>query len=84
MRRASTAAAAPYRRAMPGSQEEARAVAERGEMRLHLADYWLGRARLQRDLGRKDRFEAALAEAARSIRNTGYLRRDKELQQLRP
>jgi tetratricopeptide (TPR) repeat protein len=64
--------------------EEAKSVAERGGMRLHLADYWLGRARLERDLGQREPFETALSEAGRLIRGIGYLRRSGELQQLQP
>jgi len=62
--------------------EEARSVAERGEMRLHLADYWIGKARLERDLGERVRCEEAISEAVRLIASTGYLRRVADLQEL--
>lgn len=53
--------------------DEAQDLAERGPMRLHLADCHLHRARLLRD-------PAALAEARRLIEETGYRRRLPELQ----
>jgi hypothetical protein len=52
--------------------DEAWQVAERGSMKLHLADIHLHRARLFRD-------RAALDAAARLIEETGYHRRDEEL-----
>lgn len=54
--------------------DEAQDLAERGPMRLHLADCHLHRARLLRD-------PAALAEARRLIEETGYRRRLPELQE---
>lgn len=53
--------------------DEAQDLAERGPMRLHLADCHLHRARLFHD-------PAALAEARRLIEETGYRRRLPELQ----
>ncbi|MBN2196462.1 MAG: toll/interleukin-1 receptor domain-containing protein [Polyangiaceae bacterium] len=52
--------------------DEARDIAERGSMRLHLADVHLYRARLLHD-------RAALAEARRLIDQCGYERRREEL-----
>ena len=52
--------------------DEAGRVAERGLMRLHMADILLHRARLFRD-------KAALAQARTLIEQCGYHRRDGEL-----
>ena len=52
--------------------DEAWQIAERGSMKLHMADILLHRARLFRD-------RAALEAAARLIEETGYHRRDEEL-----
>ena len=52
--------------------DESWQTAERGGMKLHMADILLHRARLFRD-------RAALEVAARLIEETGYHRRDKEL-----
>jgi len=52
--------------------DEAWQIAERGGMKLHMADIVLHRARLFRD-------RAALEAAARLIEETGYHRRDEEL-----
>ncbi|HUT47328.1 MAG TPA: tetratricopeptide repeat protein [Sedimentisphaerales bacterium] len=52
--------------------DEAWQIAERGSMRLHMADVLLYKARLFRD-------KAALAEAAKLIDKCGYHRRDEEL-----
>jgi hypothetical protein len=52
--------------------DEAWQIAERGGMRLHMADILLHRARLFRD-------RVALEAAARLIEETGYHRRDEEL-----
>jgi len=52
--------------------DEAWQIAERGSMRLHMADVLLHRGRLFRD-------KTALAEAARLIEQCGYHRRDGEL-----
>lgn len=56
--------------------EEAQRIAERGPMRLHLADIHLTRARLFRD-------REELQKAAALIEETGYHRRDEELQDAR-
>ena len=56
--------------------EEAERIAERGPMRLHLADIHLHRARLFGDLD-------ALEKAAELIEETGYHRRDEELEDAR-
>ena len=53
--------------------DEAERIARRGEMRLHLADVQLHRARLFRD-------RAALAEARQLIDECGYGRRREELE----
>ncbi len=52
--------------------DESWQIAERGSMKLHMADIHLHRARLFRD-------RAALAAAAKLIEETGYHRRDEEL-----
>ena len=52
--------------------DEAWEIAERGSMKLHMADILLHRARLFHD-------RAALEAAARLIKETGYHRRDDEL-----
>jgi hypothetical protein len=52
--------------------DEAQEIAERGPMRLHLADIYLHRARLFHDL-------EALAKARDLILQTGYKRRMPEL-----
>ena len=52
--------------------DEAWQIAERGAMKLHMADIHLHRARLFRD-------HKALEAAARLIEETGYHRRDEEL-----
>jgi tetratricopeptide (TPR) repeat protein len=52
--------------------DEAWQIAERGSMKLHMADIHLHRARLFRD-------HAALEAAAKLIEETGYHRRDDEL-----
>jgi hypothetical protein len=52
--------------------DEARQIAERGSMRLYMADVLLHRGRLFHD-------KAALAKAARLIDECGYHRRDEEL-----
>ena len=54
--------------------DEAWYIAERGLMKLHMADTFLHRARLFRD-------RAALEAAARLIKETGYHRRDEETRQ---
>jgi hypothetical protein len=52
--------------------DEAWQIAERGSMRLYMADIWLHRGRLFRD-------KAALAKAREIINKCGYHRRDGEL-----
>lgn len=61
---------------------EARFVAERGEMQLHLADYWLAKARLERDLGHERELKESLDEAKKLIEGIGYRRRSQELEEL--
>jgi tetratricopeptide (TPR) repeat protein len=62
---------------------EAQEIAERGEMRLWLVDYHLEAARLIRDSGSlPDDAQAHLAEAKQLIAETGYHRRDAELEEL--
>ena len=56
--------------------DEAWEIAERGSMRLHMADVQLTRARLFRD-------REALEAAAELIRECGYHRRDGELEDAR-
>lgn len=66
--------------------EEAREIAQRGEMKLHLADYRLESGRVYMDEGRKERkkenVKGHYEEAKRLIKECGYYRRDKELKEL--
>jgi tetratricopeptide (TPR) repeat protein len=62
---------------------EAQEIAERGDMRLYLVDYHLEAARLIRDSGSlPDDAREHLAEAKRLIEETGYHRRDAEVEEL--
>jgi tetratricopeptide (TPR) repeat protein len=65
-----------------GDLEEAREIAERGEMKLHLADYHLESARLCIDEGRKGDAKGHCKEARRLVEECGYHRRDKELKDI--
>jgi len=56
-----------------GDLDEAQQIAERGRMRLHLADIHLHRARLCRDKGE-------LKRARDLIKQCGYWRRKQELE----
>ncbi|MCC6725494.1 MAG: hypothetical protein IT258_13380 [Saprospiraceae bacterium] len=51
-------------------------------MRLHLTDYHLEMARLRLAQARPEEARPHVAEAARLIEETGYYRRDKELEEL--
>ena len=62
--------------------EEAKEIAERGEMRLHLADCALEAARLHLAEGQKDDARAELEKGKGLVEETGYGRRDKEVQEL--
>jgi tetratricopeptide (TPR) repeat protein len=61
---------------------EARTIAERGEMRLHLADCHLERARLCLALGDRDTARQSHATAQKMVARMGYHRRDAELVEL--
>jgi tetratricopeptide (TPR) repeat protein len=61
---------------------EAQRIAERGEMRLHLSDCHLERARLCLALGEREQARAAWQQAAALIAQTGYHRRDGELAEI--
>lgn len=61
---------------------EAFAIAERGEMRLHLTDCHLESARLALTLGDKDAARVHYDKARQLIAETGYHRRDGELAEL--
>ncbi len=58
--------------------EEAREIAERGGMKLHLADYHLAAARLARMGKDKEKMAEHREEAKRLIEECGYHRRDGE------
>jgi hypothetical protein len=62
--------------------EEAREIAQRGEMKLLLADYHLESSRVCLDEGRKEDAKGHYGEAKRLIEECGYHRRDKELKEL--
>ncbi|MBK8567313.1 MAG: hypothetical protein IPN76_29315 [Saprospiraceae bacterium] len=51
-------------------------------MRLHLTDYHLEMARLRKDMGRLEEAKDNMEKAAKLIEETGYHRRDKELEEL--
>ena len=70
-----------YKRAW-GDLEEAKEIAERGEMKLWLADYHLESSRVCLDEGRKEDAKGLYEEAKRLIEECGYHRRDKELKEL--
>lgn len=61
---------------------EARSIAERGEMRLHLTDYHLESARLALAEGEKDIARNHYDKARQLIAETGYHRRDGELKEI--
>ena len=65
-----------------GDLEEVWEIAERGEMKLHLADYHLESARVCLDEGRKGDAKGHDEEAKRLIRSCGYHRRDGELKDI--
>ena len=58
---------------------EAQEIAERGEMKLWLVDYYLEAARLCLEEGRTEDGERNLKEAEKLIEATGYPRRDPEI-----
>lgn len=62
---------------------EAYDIAENGEMRLHLTDYHLESARLKIAIGESEAAKEHYEEAKKLIAETGYHRRDKELEELR-
>lgn len=62
--------------------DEAREIAERGEMRLHLADYHLEAARLSLAEGKKDQAREHFATAKQMVEKMGYGRRLPELADL--
>jgi hypothetical protein len=61
---------------------EARSIAERGEMRLHLTDYHLEAARLALAQSDQDTARYHYTQAQQLIAETGYHRRDGELQEI--
>ncbi len=61
---------------------EAREIAERGEMKLHLADFHLEAARLSLAEGKKDQAREDLATAGEMIEEMGYGRRKGEAEEL--
>jgi transposase len=62
--------------------EEAREIAQRGDMKLHLADYHLERARLARSEKDKEKMAEHYGQAKRLIEECGYHRRDGEVRDL--
>ena len=62
--------------------EEAREIAERGEMKLWLADYYLESARLARSEKDKEKMAEHCGQAKALIEECGYHRRDGELEEL--
>ena len=62
--------------------DEALDIAERGEMKLHLADYHLESTRLRLAEGKLDEARGHLDVAARIVGETGYHRRDDEIARL--
>jgi tetratricopeptide (TPR) repeat protein len=62
-----------------GDLAEAAEVAERGEMRLHLADYHLESARLCLTEGKHSQAREHYEEAAKRVEEMGYHRRDPEV-----
>ena len=59
--------------------DEALEIAERGEMKLHLADYHLESTRLSLAQGQPDKAREHLAAASQLVTETGYHRRDDEV-----
>ncbi len=57
-------------------------IAERGEMKLHLADCWLEFTRLLWDQGKKDPARKSLKKARELVEKTGYGRREEEASEL--
>ena len=70
-----------YERAW-GDLEEAKDIAERGEMKLHLTDYHLEAARLCGVEGKKEDARDHLEGARALIEETGYHQRDSEVEEL--
>ena len=62
--------------------DEAREIAERGEMRLHLADYHLEAARLSLAGGKQDQAREHSATAKQMVEEMGYGRRTPEVDDL--
>lgn len=62
--------------------DEAKTIAERGEMGLHKADCRLGYARLYLAAGDKEKAREALAIAKEMIGKMGYHRRDGEVREM--
>jgi len=60
--------------------EEAWEIAEFGEMKRHLTDYHLESFRLHRAMGDAETAETHRRKAEALIQETGYHRRDKEVQ----
>ena len=69
-------------RGSPDDLDEARVLATRCGMRLYLADYHIKQARNQLDAKRADQALSHFEIAARLVQETGYHRRDAELEEL--
>lgn len=63
--------------------DEAREIAERGEMKLFLADYHLEACKLQMASGKRQEAKEHLEKAAQMIEEMGYGRRKPEVEELR-
>jgi len=62
--------------------DKAEEIAQRGQMRLHECDVHLERARLAVVLGRPDEARERLERARQLVEETGYHRRDEEVEEL--
>ncbi len=62
---------------------EAKEIAELGDMKLHMVDYHIEAARVSSAEGKSDEAEVHLKKAAQMIKDTGYHRRDKEIECLK-
>jgi hypothetical protein len=65
-----------------GDLAEVKEIAERGEMRLHLTDYHLEAGRVCLAQGDKEEARGHLEKAERLVKETGYHRRDGEVEEL--
>lgn len=71
-------------RGTPRDLDEVFRIATRSGMRLHLTDYHLASARFAIKEGNPEKAREHFAEAEKLVNETGYHRRDKDLEKLRP